>query len=149
MKIIPVGLRHQTIVDDSDFTLLNQFAWYVKESHKKVLYAVTGRKKVVCLHNLILLPPDGFEVDHIDGNGLNNIRSNLRLATRAQQCQNRGMFKNNSTGVKGVTQCGSKWRARILANHKSISLGTFGTKEEAAEAYRQAAIKYHGEYSRR
>jgi hypothetical protein len=88
-------------------------------------------------------------IDHIDGDGLNNCRSNLRAATVAQNQQNRGKPKNNSSGFKGVGwhKKTSKWRAYIRVQRVQRHLGFFNTKEEAAEAYRQAAEKIHKEYA--
>jgi len=89
------------------------------------------------------------DIDHIDGDGLNNIRSNLRAATRSQNLYNRGKTKNNTSGIKGVSWdkgC-SKWRSQIQSNGTHYHLGSFDTKEEAAEAYREAAKKVHKEFS--
>jgi hypothetical protein len=89
-------------------------------------------------------------IDHMDGNGLNNSRSNLRAATNAQNLQNRGKQKNNTSGIKGVSwdKARSKWAAEIRSQGKRYHLGRFDTKEEAAEAYRKAAKKLHKEFAK-
>lgn len=91
-----------------------------------------------------------LQIDHIDGDGLNNRIENLREATVSQQNQNRRMHKNNTSGVKGITwkKRRGKWQAQIEHQGKAIYLGSFENKEAAAEAYAVAAKKYHGEFAR-
>jgi hypothetical protein len=88
--------------------------------------------------------------DHIDGNPLNNRRSNLRISTKSENARNRGKTKRNTSGHKGVywNHQRSNWRAAIVVNYHKISLGSFSDVEEAAQAYRAAAIKYHGEFAK-
>ncbi len=98
--------------------------------------------------------PDGVEVDHIDGNPLNNRRSNLRLATRTQNQRNTGPRKDSSTKSKGVfftprVKNGKRWHAEIRVNRKAIHLGVYHTKEEADSAYEAKAKEIHGEFFRK
>jgi hypothetical protein len=89
------------------------------------------------------------QIDHIDGNGINNKIKNLREATSAQNCQNRRQQPNESTGITGVTKrrdC-DRYQATIEAKRKYYHLGIFPTLEEAIEARRAAELKYHGAYS--
>ena len=88
-------------------------------------------------------------VDHINRDGADNRRSNLRLCSCQQNAFNQGVRKNNTSGYKGVTfkQKNNKWFAAISPNGKRISLGSFDDKENAASAYNQAAIKYFGEFA--
>jgi hypothetical protein len=90
------------------------------------------------------------EIDHIDGNPLNNRWKNLRLATRGENQFNRGADYTNTSGYKGVTyhkQC-RKWVARIGHKRKSYHLGLFETAKTAHAAYCEAAIRLHGEFAR-
>ncbi len=93
--------------------------------------------------------PDGYEIDHKDGNKLNCLDNNLRICTKSQNGQNRGKNKNNTSGYKGVTwdKACKKWHVRITINNQEINLGNFKEIEEAAETYNSAALKYHGEFA--
>lgn len=91
----------------------------------------------------------GELVDHIDRDGLNNRRSNLRLATTSQNMQNRPRQKNNSSGYKGVTfhKKRGEWRAKISVNGVTNNLGIFSSPEAAARAYDAAAREHFGEFA--
>ena len=92
--------------------------------------------------------PEGLTVDHIDGNPNNNSPSNLRLADRYGQNQNRGEFRNNTSGYKGVTQEGIKLRARVTAFNVNYNLGLFDSPESASAAREAKAKEVHGEFYR-
>jgi hypothetical protein len=89
--------------------------------------------------------PDG-QVDHIDLDRSNNAWSNLRVATHRQNVYNSSLRRNNTSGHKGVIRRKYAWHARIMANRKLHLLGDFKTKEEAIEAYQDAAKRLHGEF---
>ena len=103
------------------------------------------------LHRIIMnvVDPKVF-IDHIDGNPLNNQRSNLRECTQNQNQHNRTKNKNNKSGFKGVhfVKNKNKYRAVIRANNKQINLGYFDIAEDAFEAYKKGAVKYHGEFAK-
>jgi hypothetical protein len=88
------------------------------------------------------------EIDHKDGNGLNNSFSNLRTATRTQNMANAKRRSDNSTGWKGVSRARGRYAALIRINSRKIHLGCFATPEEAHAAYVEAAKKYRGEFAR-
>jgi hypothetical protein len=159
MKQIDVSTQKHpdaiTMVDDSDFKSLMdcKCRWSASNysRNSKTIY-VTARidGKRVPMHRVILNAPDGMEVDHIDGNGLNNQRSNLRLVTTQQNSWNRGIKSTNKSGYKGVCfrKASNMWRSSIWLNGKYISLGSFFCLIKAAKAYDTAAIKYFGEFAR-
>ncbi len=107
---------------------------------------------MVYLHRLLLKPPDGYFVDHINMDRLDNRRCNLRVATKAQNSYNRPARTDNTSGYKGVwLRCDAKtkaWIAEIRVNGKKVHIGTYSTKEAAALAYNDAAKKYHGVFAR-
>lgn len=92
----------------------------------------------------------GEKIDHINGNGLDNRRDNIRLATHTQNMRNTKLRKNNKTGYKGVmwNTRRRKFQTYITVNSKLIYLGQFDLAEEAHKAYCDAAVKYHGEFAR-
>jgi HNH endonuclease len=108
-----------------------------EQMHRVIIERVLGR--AVSPHEL---------VDHKDGDGLNNTRKNLRLATPSQNMANGKVRKNNKLGVKGVVRIGRKFQATISISNKKKYLGTFDTAQKAHAAYVEAAIKYHGEFAR-
>ena len=143
------------LVDDDDHEWLSQWKWYALEGNNGRFYAgrgirIDGRRTHLSMQSALMQPGPGCEVDHEDGNGLNNQRSNLRSATRAENQWNVRLRRDNTSGVKGVTwdrQAG-KWLVRIRVNGKRINLGHFGDLDDAAAAYAEAALVYHGDFAR-
>ena len=93
-------------------------------------------------------PEPGLEIDHIDGNGLNNRFNNLRLATRGQNKANSRVNRNNKLAIKGVCKFKNRYKAQIWVTGTCIHLGYFDTPEEASAAYGKAAEKHFGDYAR-
>lgn len=135
------------MVDDEDYEWLRLYEWQVSKDKCVKTHAPGMKGKLI--HRLILNAPEHLEVDHIDGNRLNNQRSNLRLATSSQNKMNRGPRKDNTSGYKGVSWHSQrlKWTARVKAGQKYIHLGLFDSKEAAALAYNATARQLHGEYA--
>lgn len=159
MKLIDISTRRFpgifTMVDDEDFDFLSAFKWNPADNKdSNTLYAVRSirkpRKTVVRMHRIILGPGALSTVDHIDGNGLNNQRSNLRLATSAENNRNLGMRRNNTSGYKGAfwDKYINRWKASIRINKIQKHLGVYADVITAAKAYDVAALKYHGEFAR-
>lgn len=156
MKFIETGRtrsdairKFKVMVDDEDFDYLNQFYWQVDKTDSVGTHA-NGERPRTLMHRLIMKAPADREVDHIDGNRLNNQRSNLRICNSSQNKCNRGPRKDCKSGYKGVSWHGQrqKWTVRIQPpnSKKYLSLGLYTDIKEAAKAYNKAAKKYHGEY---
>lgn len=143
------------LVDDEDFERLSQFKWCAYTGGCNY-YAMTnirkkdGKRTSLQMHRFIMSVFDSKTIiDHINGNGLDNRKDNLRICTQAENTRNRSKSLNNTSGFKGVYwhKYDKKWHAQIIINYKKIHLGIFTCKIEAAQAYNQAAIKYHGEFA--
>ena len=142
------------LVDDADFDWLSHYNWNVIEVYRGRFYAVRDSSLGInaFMHRVIMDATPGLTVDHIDGNGLNNQRSNLRLCTASQNQSNRAKPKwksGCSSGFKGVHWYPSqrKWECQICANGRRVHLGYFEDPREAAAAYNEAAKRLHGEFA--
>ncbi len=158
MKEIPLSTRRKdakhkglvALVDDADYPALAAFHWSVEVRPKDGITYVSrdqgGRK--IYMHAALF--PGSPRVDHINHDGLDNQRGNLRPCTHRENMCNQRMHKNNTSGYKGVTaaRTKSRWVAHITVNYKHIHLGTFDTAEDAARAYDRAAISYFGPFAR-
>lgn len=136
------------VVDDDDFPRVARFPWHLK--NKQYAVRTVGRHKVYLHHEILGQPPSGLEVDHVDGNGLNNQRRNLRFCTRRQNTQNRRPRSDARSRFKGVDwdPCKKKWRAKIRIDGKQRRIGRFADELEAAYAYDRAALEAFGEFAR-
>lgn len=109
------------------------------------------RHKVILMHRVILNAPKGIKVDHKDGNGLNNLLDNIRLAPKGANEMNRTILKSNKSGYKGVHWCNftGRWRVQIWCDNKKYEIGRFDKDciLDAARAYNEAAIRLHGEFA--
>lgn len=146
---IPLTRGMWAIVDEADYQLVKDHKWNVQKS-PCTFYARCRSKKdgvwqTIMMHRLILKPWFKNEVDHKDGNGLNNTRSNIRECTGSQNQMNR--IHKNATGFRGVTPRHCSFVAYIRILGKKTWLGTFKTALDAAKAYNAAAIKHHGEFA--
>ena len=148
MKKIPLTQGKFALVDDEDYTELSKYKWYATKG-RNTFYAKNARMGRI-MHRHILNPPRYKDTDHIDGNGLNNQKINLRLATRSENGGNRRLGSNNTSGFKGVHWAKDyrKWKVRIKINRKDIYLGRFSSREEAVLKYNDAAKKYFGIFAR-
>lgn len=151
MRQISLTKGAYATVDDADFEALSKYSWCFSNTG----YAVRGTMKggesrIYLMHREILGAKPDEEIDHVDGNRLNNQRSNLRLCSSAENKHNRGKSKNNTSGYKGVhwNKQNGKWRSRIMVNRRVYHLGFFENSEDAAKAYDIAALKYHKDFAR-
>lgn len=124
-------------VDDADFDLLNRHKWFTKTDSKarKTTYAVrnvfrNGKRTLVYMHRELIKPRKNHIVDHIDMNGLNNCRSNLRLSNKSMNALNQTGHRDSQIGMRGVSKSGKKFMARVRDRY----LGTFMTAIEAKNA---------------
>lgn len=134
MKIQLANNKGTVIIDDEDFSKISQYKWHIHKSGTKD-YArawINGRREY--MHRFIM---QGDLIDHINGNGLDNRKSNLRLADKSLNAINSKIRSDNSTGYRGVTfnKKTKKYMAEISRNGKRTYLGLFNTAEEAHRAY--------------
>lgn len=142
------------VVDDADFEFLNQWKWHARRNGRNC-YAgrgirINGMPRIIGMHQVILNLPSGMKSDHINGDGLDNRRSNLRSCTHCENMRNRSKNIRDSSRYKGVfwDKATQKWRARISINSRETHLGYFDDEEKAACAYNAAARKHFGEFAR-
>jgi len=152
---IPLTRGMVAIVDDADFDALSAYNWKAHwNPRNRSFYAARngrsgdGKRVTIRMSREILKVPRGVLVDHWNHDTLDNQRHNLRPATTSQNTQNSAIRSDNKSGFRGVyfhRRLG-KWHAQIKAHGKRISLGFYATKEQAAEAYEEAAKQYFGEF---
>lgn len=144
------------IADEADLPILARYRWCANWNGRR-WYAVTAlwkrdkKTKLERMHRILLQPPSGVDVDHINGNGLDNRRSNLRLASRSQNNANKPKYKRDATskykGVRRTVNIANPWGAEIKVNGRNLHLGKFPTEEAAALAYNDAALEHFGEFA--
>lgn len=142
MKKIKLTQGKYALVDDEDFDYLNQFKWYLSSGERggyatRTVYLKNGKITRMWMHRILNKTLDRFETDHIDRNKLNNQKNNLRTVTQSQNNFNRGLRRNNKSGIKGVYWDSgvNMWRAQIRINGHAFNLGKFDKLEEAASIY--------------
>ena len=142
MKRIKLTQGKFALVSDEDYEYLNQWKWFAHKGYTTfyaIRHSLTINKKrtLIYMHRVIAERMGIKNPDHIDRNGLNNQRNNLREATKSQQRANQNLRSNNTSGYKGVCwhKKAKKWVAQIRVNKKYIYLGLFTNIKDAARAY--------------
>ena len=154
---VPLTKGYSAVIDAADARWVGEWNWCVHEMKRadgtvRAVYAL--RNDASCtryLHREILGPSAvGLEVDHIDGDGLNNRRANLRPALRAQNMHNQRRRKDNKSGVKGVSWLRRErlWVAAVYLHGKQKRIGYFSSLDEAAAAVATARARLHGDFAR-
>ena len=154
MKRVELTQKFFTIVDDEDYLYLKNYKWDVCRS-KYSYYARTrikdknNKRNTILMHRMIMKAPKYMQVDHISGNGLNNLKNNLRLCTQTQNNGNTRLSRHNTSGIKGVHWNKKRqiWIAVLHKNNKPHYLGSFNDKFEAKKVYEKAAKEYFGEFA--
>ena len=152
MKTIKLSKGKETIVDDKDYEYLSQFKWYCSfyGYAVRMIYKNKKNRYIVWMHREILSASEGKQVDHINGDTLDNRRTNLRLASVKENNRNMKIPRHNTSGYKGVSfdKKKGKYRASIYVDNKQKFLGYFDDPKQASFAYDAAAIKFHKEFAR-
>ena len=151
---IPLTQGKVALIDEEDFDLVTGYRWHTRKHGGKYYAQATvrldnGMQTTIKMHRLIFgLSDPKTHTDHINGDGLDNRRENLRAASCAQNQYNRGAQVNNKSGYKGVywDRRRGKWVATIKVNRKTNYLGCHATPKAAHMAYCKAAIEMHGEF---
>lgn len=154
MKQIPLTQGLYAIVDDEDFELLSKYKWGAHKG-KKTFYAVrqekvNGKKRNIFMHRQLLgISEKGLISDHINRNGLDNTKANLRACSITENNRNAGKNAKNKCGFKGVFWdiAYGKYRVQISVDGRRTHIGRYDCLLEAAKAYNAAAVKYHGEFA--
>lgn len=146
MKLIPLTNGGHAIVDDEDYERIAAVTWYRFRKYALHSYRVGKKVQHYRMHHVVF--GRRCQLDHANGNGLDNRKENLRPATRVENARNKWKLTNKS-GYKGVTRNPNtgRWQAQIKADGRRINLGTYISPQLAALAYDAAARQYFGEFA--
>ena len=138
------------IVDSEDFEWLNQWKWHAGKGGKYAARKIYPSERVIYMHRLLMNTPENMETDHVNGNGLDNRKKNLRVCTGAENRMNHKLLSTNKSGFNGVSWNKDirKWSVCISVKAKTIHGGEFKDIIEAAKKYNELAKKYFGKYAR-
>ena len=146
---IPLTQGKVALIDAEDYASLIRYKWHVGKN-KRVFYASTCVKsRTLFMHRVIMRPPKGMVVDHINHDGLDNRRSNLRICTNAQNVRNSRPCIGKTVKYKGVSfhKINRSFRANIKFQGKTVTIGCYEDEVAAAKAYDEKAKELYGEYA--
>lgn len=154
MRVIKLTQGQWAMVDNEDYKELSQYKWYAKKDHNtwyalRAVGSLPGKQKTIQMHRTILKPDKGLVVDHINHDGLDNRRFNIRVCTHAENSRNKIIQTGGTSLYKGVCwhKRDKKWAVQIKVDNKMRHLGSFKCEKEAAAAYNEAALAYHKEFA--
>ena len=136
-----------TLLDNEDWKTYSDKKWTIRSGYAGHVFHKNNKQTTLLLHRLIMEAKQGQLVDHINRDKLDNRRANLRFANRSENAANCKVHAHNTSGYKGVSKSGKKWRAYIVLNDKQIYIGTFSKKEDAALAYNERALQIFGQFA--
>lgn len=153
MQRIPLSQGKFALVDDADFERLAAFKWHLDAQGyaARNIHLESGARTIITMHRAVIDTPSGTEIDHVNRDGLDNRRANLRICDRSENIRNRVKTSAPTSSIfKGVCWAKSrgKWVAHITVRQQQIHLGVFADECDAALAYNAAAITLHGEFAR-
>lgn len=135
---------------ECDKDLVDKYTWYISQGYVTTNVKIDDKPRTKQLHRLIMGEPEGKQIDHIDGNPLDNTRVNLRECDMCDNMKNQGRYKNNTSSYSGVSwhKHRKKWHATISYTKKRIHLGYYMSLDDAINARKKAEKKYYGEFTR-
>ena len=150
MKKIKLTQNQYALVDDEDFEMVSKYKWYYNKGYARRVFGKRPNRKWIFMHRFIMNPIKKVFLDHINGVGIDNRKSNLRFATNSENMRNRKIHKNNTSGHKGVywDKEKNKWRVTIKCNNKKFYFGYFTNVLDASKAYNQGAKTLFREFAR-
>jgi len=158
IRYIPLTRGLYAIVDAEDYEKLSKYKWHARvDEGRRTVYAArnvsyhkNGRRhnRAILMHREIMNPPEGMVVDHINGNGINNRRCNMRVCTQFENTHNNRPRKDGKSRFIGVDPHRDKWRARVCYKGRKHHVGLFDDQVEAAKARDRKALELFGEFAR-
>lgn len=148
-RIIPLSKGKFAIVDEEDFRRLSAYKWHYSKGYAGRTVKIEGKKRTIWMHREVMNAPDHLLVDHRNHNRTDNRKSNLRLATKADNTRYSRKPRHNTSGYKGVCydKARRKWKAYIHYRNRIVNLGRFESREAAARAYDDASNQLFGHFA--